>query len=124
MLPAEDRAEVLAYRIEPDVLDGDDLLVHARFLAAPDSLPDVDPVDGLVASAAMTRSFDEGFQEHCSQERSQSCKQRYQLVAFLIRHPGDHATLVDRDAAPDAAKQALAGRREPQPVGAPVLSSA
>jgi hypothetical protein len=38
--------------------------VDRALLAASDGLADVDPVGGLVASAAVTRGLDEGFEQH------------------------------------------------------------
>jgi len=45
---AEDGSEVLPQWVEPDVLDGDDLLVDTGLLAAADSLANVDPIGRLI----------------------------------------------------------------------------
>ena len=58
---AEDGSEILPQWVEPDVLDGDDLLVDTGLLAAAHSLADVNPVGGLVGRAAMALALDEGF---------------------------------------------------------------
>ena len=63
-LGGEDGSEVLPQWVEPDVLDGEDLLVDTGFLAAADGLADVDPVGGLVGRAAVALALDEGLQQH------------------------------------------------------------
>ena len=50
--------------IKPDILDRQDGLGPGAFLATPGGLTDLDPVGGLVAGAAMTRSLDKGIEEH------------------------------------------------------------
>ena len=63
MLPAKDAGEILAQRVQPDVLDGHDLLMDWALFAASDGLADVDPVGGLVAGAAMALRLDEGLEQ-------------------------------------------------------------
>jgi len=61
---AENGSEVLPQWVEPNVLDGDDLLVNAGLLALADSLAHVDPVGGLAGRAAEALAPGEGFDWH------------------------------------------------------------
>ena len=63
-LGAEDGPKVLPQWVQPDVLDGDDLLVDSGLLTAADSLADVNPVGGLVGRAAVALALNEGFEQH------------------------------------------------------------
>lgn len=64
MLPTENGAEVLTQRVEPDVLDGQDRFVSGALFTTTGGFSDVNPIGGVVASAAMAWSFDEGFQQY------------------------------------------------------------
>src|SRR5258708_29187565 len=63
-LIAKNGAEVLAQRVQPDVLDGQDLWVEERLFAATGGLPAMDPVGGLITGAAVAGGLHESLQEH------------------------------------------------------------
>lgn len=63
-LLAQRGAEVLAQRVHPDVLDGDDGLVHGTLRTSAGGLSDVSPVGGLLANASMPRGLHERLEQH------------------------------------------------------------